>query len=55
MPLPDIQVYNYQTTDKVRLWEGHEDRVTAWLDSIERCNTGARAKLNPKPKTKVGK
>ena len=51
----DIQVYNYQTIDKDRLWEGHKDRVTAWLDSIERCNTGARAKLNPKPKTKVGK
>jgi len=41
--------------DRDRLWEGHKDRVTTWLDSIEKYNTGARAKLTPKPKTKVGK
>jgi hypothetical protein len=51
----DNQVYDFQTMDKDRLWEGHKDRVTTWLDSIEKCNTGARAKLTPKPKTKVGK
>lgn len=51
----DNQVYDFQTMDRDRLWEGHKDRVTTWLDSIEKYNTGARAKLTPKPKTKVGK
>ena len=50
----DNQVYDYQTKDKDKLWKEHKARVTAWLDSIEKCNTGAKAKLKPKPKLQVG-
>ena len=49
----DNQVYEYQVQDRDKLWDEQKARVTTWLDSTEKYNTGAKAKPKPKPKLQV--
>ena len=49
----DNQVYKYQVQDRDKLWNEQKAKVTAWLDSIEKCNTGAKARFKPNPKLQV--